>query len=324
MEEHVTTKKVGLLVGAEKDFPAAFVREINRRNQDVHAELIQLGGTPIGTPPGYAVIIDRISHEIAYYRTYVKAALLHGAVVINNPIWSSAYDRFFNASLVTHLGFHYPRTVALPSHSYEEALDDDFLRNLSYPIPWEQHVAFLGGFPLVLRPMRDTMLRRVYVVHSYEELWHAYNQTGTEPMLLREHIAWDKYVRCICIGAEQVQLARYVPGAPVNIRYYNDPHYLTMRERSHIIEGAHLINKALGFEFNMVDFALQGDQLIAVEVTNPAPRLDLNHLTPFFFDWVVRTLADYVIQLAHSARHQQVRGFGWYHMMQAEARRRKG
>lgn len=316
MEEHVTTRKVGLLVGDEKDFPSAFVREVNRRNQDVTAELIRLDGTRLGSHPGYDVIVDRISHEIPYYRTYVKAALLHGAIVINNPIWSSAYDRFFNASLISHIGFRHPRTVALPSHSYDEGLDEGCFRNLAYPIPWEQHIAYLGGFPVVLRPLRDTLLRRVYVVHSFEELWHAYNQTGDETMLLREHIEWDKYVRCICIGPEQIYIARYLPGAPADTRYYNDPHYLTMRQRALATESAHLINRALGFEFNMVDFAWQGDQLIAVEVTNPTPRLELTHLTPFFFDWVVRTLADYVIHLAHSARHQQVRSFAWYHMLQ--------
>ena len=52
----------------------------------------------------YAVIVDRISHEIPYYRTYLKNAVLQGTVVVNNPFWWSADDKFFGACLLDKLG----------------------------------------------------------------------------------------------------------------------------------------------------------------------------------------------------------------------------
>ena len=52
----------------------------------------------------YAVIIDRISHEVPYYRSYLKHAVLQGATVINNPFMWTADDKFFGASLATKLG----------------------------------------------------------------------------------------------------------------------------------------------------------------------------------------------------------------------------
>ncbi|NJK80212.1 MAG: hypothetical protein HC876_11595 [Chloroflexaceae bacterium] len=310
--------KIGLLIGAESDWPAAFINEVARRRRGVSVELIKLSGTHLAETSDYAVIIDRISHEIPYYHTVLKVALLNGTAIINNPLEYGAHDRFFNASLVSHMGFYHPRTVALPSHAYNEGVFEDSLRNLIYPIPWEKHITYLGGFPVVLRPLHDSVLKRVYIINNYQELWHAYNQTGTEPMMLREHITWDKYVRCICIGPHAIKIARYVPGAPSDIRYYQDETYLNPRERALVSESAQLINRALGLDFNMLDFAFQGSSLIAVDVTNPTPRLDINQLTPFFFDWVVATMADYAIALALGEQRQQMRELIWHHYLKAQ------
>ena len=55
-------------------------------------------------PERYRVIVDRISHDIPFYRAYLKNAALAGTTVINNPFWWSADDKFFNYALATRLG----------------------------------------------------------------------------------------------------------------------------------------------------------------------------------------------------------------------------
>jgi hypothetical protein len=52
----------------------------------------------------YAVIIDRISQDVPFYRAYLKNAALTGTAVINNPFWWSADDKFFNNCLADVLG----------------------------------------------------------------------------------------------------------------------------------------------------------------------------------------------------------------------------
>jgi hypothetical protein len=52
----------------------------------------------------YDVIVDRISHEVPYYRSYLKNAMLQGTKVVNNPFMWTADDKFFEASLATKLG----------------------------------------------------------------------------------------------------------------------------------------------------------------------------------------------------------------------------
>ena len=110
-----TDKRVGLIVGREWSFPPAFIDEVNGRNAGVTAELVQLGGTRMDDPLDYAVLIDRISHEVPYYRSYLKHAVLEGVTVINNPFMWTADDKFFGASLCAKLGLAHPKTMALPN-----------------------------------------------------------------------------------------------------------------------------------------------------------------------------------------------------------------
>ncbi|MCA9950080.1 MAG: hypothetical protein KDE48_10565, partial [Anaerolineales bacterium] len=93
------TLKVGLMVGREWSFPPAFINEVNRRNTGVVAEFVKLGGTRMDEPSPYAVIIDRISHEVPYFRSYLNNAVFHGPTVVNNPFMWPADDKFFEASL---------------------------------------------------------------------------------------------------------------------------------------------------------------------------------------------------------------------------------
>ena len=78
---------VGLLCGREYAFPPAFIAKVNQlgKKDGVAAEFVKLGGTRMGEPPRYRVIVDRISHEVEYYRGYLKHAVLQGTYVINNP-----------------------------------------------------------------------------------------------------------------------------------------------------------------------------------------------------------------------------------------------
>src|SRR5215471_17760665 len=93
-------KKVGILVGREKTFPEALIKNLNERgNGEVSAEYIKLGGIRHDAPPPYDLVVDRISHEVPFYRATLKRLALEGTFIINNPFWWSADDKFFNYSL---------------------------------------------------------------------------------------------------------------------------------------------------------------------------------------------------------------------------------
>lgn len=300
----MSTRRIGVMVGREWSWPPAFIEEVNRRKAGVSADYIKLDGTAMDAGCEYDVIIDRISHEIPYYRTFLKTAALAGTYIVNNPFWWSADDKFFGAALATRLGITHPRTVALPSHSYIEGVVEESLRNLSYPLPWEKHVAAVGGFPVILKPAWGGGFKNVYKVKNFEELWSAYNETGTECMMLQEYIDWEKYVRCIIIGRQHIMTIKFDANAPWPNRYFRDDKYLTPEEGRLVVEWALKLNRALGYDMNTVEFALKDGVPYAIDFTNPAPDFDVNSLKPHYFDWVVKTMADFTIDLALNGRRQ--------------------
>ena len=287
-------KKVGLIVGREWSFPPAFIEEVNRRDAGVFAEYVKLGGTQANEPCPYAVIIDRISHEIPYYRTYLKNAMLQGAYLINNPFWWSADDKFFGTSLADKLGVAIPKTVALPSHSYIEGVVNESLRNLEYPIDWDKLIGHVG-LPAILKDVWGGGWKHVYVVHTKEELLYHYNKTGTLCMMLQEFIDWDQFIRCLCIGQEEILPIKY---DPKERKYHVDHHHLTPELGNRIIEDARTINRALGYDMNSIEFAVRDGIPYAIDFTNPAPDMDVNSLTPHYFEWAVKKMADLAIARA--------------------------
>ena len=105
-------KKIGILHGKERTFPQAFVERVNElKEPGITAEPVTINQVIQGDPTGYAVILDRISQDVPFYRAYLKNAALNGTAVINNPFWWSADEKFFNNCLATKLG------VAVPSRS---------------------------------------------------------------------------------------------------------------------------------------------------------------------------------------------------------------
>ena len=103
--EECLMKKIGVLFGMENTFPPALVEKINGMKVDgVTAEFVKLGGVKMADPSGYAVIIDRISQDIPFYRAYLKNAALTGTIVVNNPFWWTADDKFFNYALGDQAG----------------------------------------------------------------------------------------------------------------------------------------------------------------------------------------------------------------------------
>jgi hypothetical protein len=293
--------KIGLLVGRENTFPGAFITRVNDlgREHNITAELIKLGGTRMDDPNPYRVIVDRISHEIPYYRAYLKQAVLEGTIVINNPFWWSADDKFFECALATKLGVAVPKTVVLPQKSYVEGVVTESLRNLVYPIPWQDLVDYVG-LPAFLKPFIGGGWKNVYKIHSVEELIWAFDQTGQLGMILQEGITWDQYVRCYCLGQTNIMPIRYEPDNPFHKRYVHDPNFLNSELAARVVRDAQILNVALGFDMNTCEFAIRDGVPYAIDFLNVAPDMDYHSVGPHYFEWVVENMARLVIERALS------------------------
>ncbi len=294
-------KKVGVIVGREWSFPPKFIEEVNGRNKGVVAEFAKLGGARMDEPNPYAVIVDRISHEVPYYRSYLKKAVLDGACVINNPFMWTADDKFFGATLCAKLGLSHPKTVVLPNKDYVPGIvKTESLRNLEYPLNWQSIVDYVG-LPCILKDAHGGGWRGVYVCHSTEELIRYYDGSGLLTMIAQEFVKWDQYVRCMCLGRNIVLPMPYDTN---NRRYIPDDNYLSPALKQRVIDDSLKLVDALGYDMNTVEWAIKDGVPYAIDFMNPAPDMDVNSLTPQYFDWVVQHMADLVIDRALNPQPQ--------------------
>ena len=279
------SKTVGLLVGREWSFPPAFIEEVARRKAGVTVEYARIGATSMDQPCPYDVLIDRISHEVPFYRTYLKKAVLDGVTVVNNPFMWSADDKFFGATLATKLGVASPRTVALPNKSYVPGIvPGESLRNLEFPLDWEG-VARHVGMPCILKDAHGGGWKEVYVCRSLEELLHHYDNSGLLTMVVQEFIEWDQFVRCLCLGQEEILP---MPYDPRDRRYLVQAGYLSPELEARIVQDARTLVRALGYDMNSIEFAIRDGVPYAIDFMNPAPDMDVNSLTPTYFEWTVK------------------------------------
>ena len=297
--------KIGLLCGREYSFPPAFIARVNEVGQPhgITAQMVKLGGTKMDAPAEFRVIVDRISHEVEYYRGALKHAVLQGSYVINNPFWWTADDKYFNYSVMSKLGVAIPRTVLLPQKGYPPDVDltAESLHNLAFPVDWDELLDYVGR-PAILKPYSGGGWKHVYKVNDKKELLEAYDRTAPYCMTLQQFINFDKYVRCFTFGKTDITPVAYDPRER---RYVIDHEYLSPELGARVVRDARTINLALGYEMNTIEFAIEGDVPYAIDYLNPAPDFERDRITPFYFSHVVEKMTELVIDRAVTGRPSQ-------------------
>lgn len=292
-------KKIGILYGRERSFPEAFIARVNSKNvPGVIAEPVRIDKALQGVDSGYAVIFDRISQDVPFYRTWLKNAAVCGTAVINNPFWWSADDKYFNNCLMTKVGVPVPKTAIIPSREHPDDTTDLSFANLAYPLDWDGIFANVG-FPAYMKPFAGGGWKHVYRLANKEEFFDKHAETGQLVMLLQEEIVFSEYYRCYCIGGKYVRIMSYEPRNPHHLRYVADfkPTPERLQQMTDIVLR---INQYLGYDFNTVELAVRDGVPYAIDFCNPAPDADRHSVGDENFEWVVETAANYAIEKALS------------------------
>ena len=294
-------KKVGILFGMEDTFPWAFIDRVNQLgNGEIIAEPVQIDKLQQGIDYGYSVIFDRISQEVPFYRAYLKNASLMGTTVINNPFWWSADEKFFNNCLAMELGVPVPNTVLLPSKERPDNTTEKSFRNLKAPLDWDYIFNYVG-FPAYMKPHDGGGWKNVYKVDNADHLFECLEETGQLVMMLQEEIVFDDYYRVYCLGQKYVHIMPYEPRNEFHARYATEPK-TTGDEHKKLMKTIHdytlKLNKALGYDFNTVEFAIRNGIPYAIDFCNPAPDADIHSVGQANFDWIVEHSAKLAIEKA--------------------------
>ena len=297
-------KKIGILHGKERSFPEAFISRVNSKKEPgILAEPVRIDKAMQGVPSGYAVIIDRISQDVPFYRTWLKNAAVTGTAVINNPFWWSADDKYFNNCLMTQVGVPVPRTAIIPSRDLPDDTSADSFSNLAYPLDWEGIFRYVG-FPAYMKPFAGGGWKHVYKLTDADDFFNKHSETGQLVMLLQEEIVFTEYYRCYCIGGKHVRIMPYEPRNPHHLRYAAEfqPSAERLQQMTDIVLK---INKYLGYDFNTVELAVRDNVPYAIDFCNPAPDADRHSVGDENFEWVVETAASYAIEKAKSNRENE-------------------
>lgn len=290
-------KKIGVLFGKERSFPTALIERVNSMNLDgIVAEPVRIDKVMQGEPTEYAVIFDRISQDVPFYRAYLKNAALCGTAVINNPFWWSADEKFFNNCLATKIGVPVPKTVILPSRDLPADTSDESFSNLAYPLDWDGIFSYIG-FPAYMKPFAGGGWKSVYQLNNKDEFFEKHAETGELVMMLQEEIKFEEYYRCYCIGGKYVRIMPYEPRNPHHLRYVAD--FKPDHDRHKLMEEIVLrICTYLGYDFNTVELAVRDGVPYAIDFCNPAPDADVNSVGEENFKWVVDTAAKFAVEKA--------------------------
>jgi hypothetical protein len=186
--------------------------------------------------------------------------------------------------------------VLLPQKGYPADIDltPESLHNLIYPIDWDGLLDYVGR-PAILKPYSGGGWKHVYKVQDKRELLEAYDRTAPYCMTLQQFIDFDHYVRCFTFGKTDITPVAY---DPKQRRYLVEHEYLTAEVGARVVRDAQLINLALGYEMNTIEFAIKDGVPYAIDYLNPAPDFERDRITPFYFSHVVEKMAHLVVDRA--------------------------
>jgi hypothetical protein len=148
-------------------------------------------------------------------------------------------------------------------------------------------------------------------------LYAAYDESAQLCMTLQAAVNFEEYFRCYVVDQRVVHVMRYDPKQPHHLRYVpgNPPPEPALGER--ISGDALKLCRALGYDLNTVEFAVEGGVPYAIDFMNPAPDAGLESVGADNFRWIVKAVADMAIERALDAASTQP-GYHWSKFLSPE------
>jgi hypothetical protein len=135
-------------------------------------------------------------------------------------------------------------------------------------------------------------------VRTPEEFFAAYEESGDLCMTLQAAVRFDQYFRCYVVNREKVHVMRYDPAQPHHLRYVPGNPSPDAGLGKRLEKDALTLCRALGYDLNTVEFAVENGIPYAIDFMNPAPDAGLESVGPGNFEWIVQAVADMAVARA--------------------------
>jgi hypothetical protein len=151
-----------------------------------------------------------------------------------------------------------------------------------------------------MKPVNGGGWRDVYHIHNRAEFFDAYNQSHQLCMMYQKAVDFNEYFRCYVVAQSKVNIMPYDPRRPHHERYIQNPPAYDPKLLKRVEKDALTLCRALGYDLNTVEFAVESGIPYAIDFMNPAPDADLHSVGQANFDWIVKEVADLAIAKAKS------------------------
>ncbi len=288
---------VGLLLGAEEDWPRAFEHILGLvgpiKNGDttyqLSSERLRIHPFDLTDPVRPGLVIDRLAYWYYHPREWLKkAALTHDTYLLNSPFTFQSMEKHSAYCAMLRLGLKVPRTVLVP---YKNPVD-----NVRWAYTAAQYndsfdldtIADDLGYPLYMKPFDGGGWRGVSRVENQAELHKAYNESGEMLMHLQATVDYDYFARALSIGPETMVMD-FRPGEPMHNRYAVTHDFLSPQAGWETETISKVVNAFFGWEFNSAEMLVAGDEVHPIDYANACPDVALTSLH-YYFPWAITAL----------------------------------
>lgn len=299
-----TDHLVGLLLGTEQDWPAAFTEIMRRlgpvtdgagRTHDFEVKRVTIEPFDLRSTPRHSLVIDRLAYWYYHPREWLKkVALMDDVYLLNSPFTFQAMEKHAAYCAMMRLGLKVPETVLVPfKHPLDNARYAYTAERYNRPFDLDE-IAESLGYPLFMKPYDGGAWVGVSRVKNSAELHAAYDESGERLMHLQQSIeGYDAFARSLSIGAETM-IMRFRPELPMHDRYAVDHSFLAPAAGSEVATISRLVNAFFRWEFNSCELLVRGTEVHPIDYANACPDVALTSLH-YYFPWAMSALARWTI-----------------------------
>ncbi len=311
--DEVESHLVGLLLGAEEDWPQAFEAILRRVGSievdgvlhEFRSERLTIEPFDLADPVRADLVIDRLAHWYYHPREWLKkASMVNGTYLLNSPFTFQSMEKHSAYCALLRLGLDVPRTVLVP---YKNPVDNVrwAYTSAKYNQPFDlSAIARDLGYPLYMKPFDGGGWRGVTRIESETELHRAYDESGEMLMHLQAAVPYDSTALALSIGPETLVMD-YRPERPPHNRYAVSHSFLSPVAGRRTAAISRIVNAFFGWELNATELLVKGDRVSPIDYANACPDLSVTSLH-YYFPSAIRALVRWTVYCLATGRRAKV------------------
>jgi len=313
MSDHSAHHLIGLLLGAEEDWPRAFESILRRvgpitvdgTTHQVTTERLRIEPFRLTDPVRTDLVIDRLAHWYYHPREWLKkAALVNGTYLLNSPFTFQSMEKHSAYCAMVRLGLKVPATTLVP---YKNPVD-----NVRWAYTSERYnesfdldaIADELGYPLYMKPFDGGGWRGVSRVNDRGDLHRSYDESGEMLMHLQATVDFEHFARALSIGPETMVMD-FKPDLPMHQRYAVSHGFLSESAGFQAAAISRIVNAFFLWEFNSAEMLVTGDDVYPIDYANACPDVAVTSLH-YYFPWAMTALVRWSVYCVVTGRKQAV------------------